>query len=809
MAVLIAACGGTDDPSGPTCPPGQSPDPSGQCVDDVACEAGQFGADCESCDCLYGSCQDGVEGDGSCSCEQGWLGTRCDELDPLDPPAKVRLTVDKDGETRTFALDRYSVRANGAIRMKVVTEQGVEDFEVDPAIRTYRGWCEEEPDASVSAMLLPSGSLRYHVFKGDPKLDWLFLPQEELEEAEPEINYAIVGGEALSLSAVPLEGAAFTAANSSGDSFLSDAYRDHIALIISKKYVELFEPEDWHTVVRKAESSIARMNNTYLRDLLTETHITEILVRTDVETDWDIGRSDFEEYFPDSKPNNVFTITDEKGSGLAYVCQLGGETASLLDNRYSVGKAGPADDGTFYGVIRHEFGHNLGSGHYEGGAPEGPTILSGNSLSRLSSYEVEVMMDCRRPGSAGDATRYAEALGPYADYAVPPYARLDDAVSASFGGEMLVIDALANDHDANGDQIALSHIDETSALGGALSLSVSGGGGDRDAIEYTPPAVDFDGIAVGSCGPGERLSVSDCQSCEGYFTTELDSCTSNGECGQDEVCVGSRCRTAAGCANNALVDACGRPCPASDMLVWLDASDAENLEDAVGTRGAGLLDGAEISTWFDRSGNGRDAVAYVDTARPSFVAAGDDQIAGRSTMRFETDIMELRDVDVRPETHNAITSLAVVRHVTADGGKMVWVQQQNGFNKRAHPAEGSLVDTVALTSVLFDASASRHDYWLGGVQQLAESTMLEPGGDTVALGALLYTDSGSEGHYHTNMVLAELILFSRALDETERRALEFYLVKKWGIVLMDRFMYSIADTSGRRGDGFVLIDLQQ
>ncbi|MFP6686630.1 MAG: hypothetical protein VB934_18055, partial [Polyangiaceae bacterium] len=198
FALLGGACGSTDDTQALSCPAGQSLNEAGnECVDDpVECDAQFFGPDCRSCDCLYGTCQDGREGDGSCSCEQGWLGERCDEPDPLDPPAAMRLTVDKDGELRTFVLDRYSVRANGGLRMKVVTAQGAEDVDVDPAIRTYRGWCEEESDSAVSAMLLPSGALRYHVFKGDPRRDWSFIPKEEIEEAPPEINYVLVGGQA-------------------------------------------------------------------------------------------------------------------------------------------------------------------------------------------------------------------------------------------------------------------------------------------------------------------------------------------------------------------------------------------------------------------------------------------------------------------------------------------------------------------------------------------------------------------------------------------------------------------------------------
>jgi hypothetical protein len=431
------------------------------------------------------------------------------------------------------------------------------------------------------------------------------------------------------------------------------------------------------------------------------------------------------------------------------------------------------------------------------------------SLSRLSSYEVEVMMDCRRPGKGGDATRYAENLGPYKDYIVPPYARLDDKIMASLGGTKHTLDVMANDHDANGDDIALSHIDETSALGGVLNMLPSGSSNERDKIEYTPPSIELEKIAVGNCGPGKRLSVTDCQSCVDYFASAPDSCTLSADCGKNEVCVGGRCRMIDGCANDAMVDTCGRPCPRSDMLAWLDAADAENLEDAVGARGAALEDGSEITTWFDRSGNANDAIAYGPMSRPALVASGEQQIAGRDTLHFDADMMELRGVDVRPRTYDAITSLAVVRHINGDGQRMIWVQRQNGFDKRAHRPKGGPTDSVNLTTVLFDASADRQDYWLSGIPQSGKPDTLETGGDSIALGALLYPSVGSEGHYHTNMALAELLIFSRALSDTERRDIEFYLVKKWGVVLKDRFRYSIADTTGMRGDGLVLIELAQ
>lgn len=69
------------------------------------------------------------------------------------------------------------------------------------------------------------------------------------------------------------------------------------------------------------------------------------------------------------------------GGGLAYLGAIG--TA----NRYSINDSDP--DGDFSVIWRHEVGHNWGSNHYEGGGrPEGGTIMSDNSLSRISSPEL-------------------------------------------------------------------------------------------------------------------------------------------------------------------------------------------------------------------------------------------------------------------------------------------------------------------------------------------------------------------------------------------------------------------------------------
>ena len=182
-------------------------------------------------------------------------------------------------------------------------------------------------------------------------------------------------------------------------------------------------------------------------------------------------------------------------------------------------------------------------------------------------------------------------------------------------------------------------------------------------------------------------------------------------------------------------------------------------------------------------------------------------IAQRSNLRFKESLLSIPSFDLRPETHPVVVSFAVVRHESGDGDKMIWVQEQNGFNKRAHSAKGTDIGSATLSRVLFDSSKNESQHAVLGVEQPVQSTMLDPGGASIALGALLYPSAGSEGFYFNDFVLAELLVYTQALTPEEKRAVELYLIKKWQLPLRDEFRYSIADPSGMRGDGRVHIEL--
>ena len=137
---------------------------------------------------------------------------------------------------------------------------------------------------------------------------------------------------------------------------------------------------------------------------------------------------------------------------------------------------------------RHEAGHNWNVVHFQGGitsgtdqtGPEGSTVMSGNSLSKLSVSEAAVILAFK-----SSVLEKLDNLGSF-DLPLPPRATVDrfyyvEGVNDTF-------DVMLNDHDGNGETYTLTSFDSTSALGGALTRSIGTGPDGRDEIKYALPS---------------------------------------------------------------------------------------------------------------------------------------------------------------------------------------------------------------------------------------------------------------------------------------------------------------------------------
>ena len=414
----------------------------------------------------------------------------CLGVDPANPPESMRVEVDKDGQTRTFYLERYSIRG-ADFELVLLGVDGTTQTTIDAGpVRTYRGWCEEEPDSIIAAMLLPNGDLRYHVFRGNAD-DWWHIPQVEYNEsAGAENNFTEIGGMPNQPGGEVYPGASFTEPAATLDSFYRDTYQADVGFDLTVEYVDNFNYSDWVTYGRKAESAISRYNAITIRDMFAEHLLGKVVIRQSQagldytnpqwELEWPAINTYWENLFP-SVDHHFLAFVGSVGGGVAFVCDYGGTNWGARSFN------GWSSDGTWWHVWRHEAGHNWGCGDCVEGCPgpDGSTVNSNNSLtlSRFSNPEITQFMNCRR---RSDRYTILRNLGTYT-YPVPPYANLDRATIDVATQEYVELDVLANDYDANGDQVAISDFDEMSDKGGTIMIGEGEGPDGRDILIYVPP----------------------------------------------------------------------------------------------------------------------------------------------------------------------------------------------------------------------------------------------------------------------------------------------------------------------------------
>ncbi len=237
--------------------------------------------------------------------------------------------------------------------------------------------------------------------------------------------------------------------------------------------------------VGMAEYAVMSSNYVFLRDAAILHRVGRIVIRMAASNDpyeapssvttntlLDEVKNQWNNALPAGSNHRVALVARTSvNGGLAWVGVIGDSS-----NRYSSNNSD--SNGDFSVVWRHEVGHNWGSSHYEGGGrPEGPTIMSDNSLPRFSSPELAKII-AHRNSRLG----FLQAIPSY-PFPLPPRANTE---RVWFSGTNTAIDVLANDSDSNGDAISILSFDATCSRGGAVTRLVGAGPGGRDLLNYTP-----------------------------------------------------------------------------------------------------------------------------------------------------------------------------------------------------------------------------------------------------------------------------------------------------------------------------------
>lgn len=264
----------------------------------------------------------------------------------------------------------------------------------------------------------------------------------------------------------------------------------------------------------------------------------------------------------------------------------------------------------------------------------------------------------------------------------------------------------------------------------------------------------------------------------------------------------------------------------SGLQLWLDASDSSTLYDAT-TGGSLVAADSAVARWEDKSGNERHATQGTAANRPArktaiqggqdvlrFDGTNDQLVIPSSTTMFNflhnatggTTFAVYKVADTQgacyvfanntnPSTGSAANQTGVyLRHDTSDQAtpdRLVVLSNASsgGFRLiRGGSANSAPSGVFAVVSLLADMNqgtvANRHKAFYNGTDVT--------GSDNFGLGESVALQTGNASNDMTIMSnvngvdvsegdICELIMYSGVLSDTDRQAVENYLMAKWGI----------------------------
>ena len=253
------------------------------------------------------------------------------------------------------------------------------------------------------------------------------------------------------------------------------------------------------------------------------------------------------------------------------------------------------------------------------------------------------------------------------------------------------------------------------------------------------------------------------------------------------------------------------------LQAWYDASDASTLYDA--TSGGSLVaaDGG-VARWEDRSGNGRHFTQSTSGSRPLRKTAIQ---GGKAVLRFDgsNDFMSVANSTATfAFLHSAdSTVFAVVKRTggasgcflntsngggTSHNGSVYAIQSGSGTNDRvAHnifrgqtgtstcgngSANGSVA--AAFSAFSFVGRPTSETASLRSAMRINAGSVISNNTETASAGTgnafanlSVGTDNWNVEQGFCGCDIAELIIYNTALSDTDRAAVEQYLISKWGI----------------------------
>lgn len=388
-------------------------------------------------------------------------------------PDTITQSVSYGGETITMQLTKENLRGS---HFEVLVQNSSGTYDTYTAVdeRSYIGTVDEYPGAVACGIQMDNGT-----FKGAVYFDrgatwytqgsWVTGTRASLYNNFTDFEYP-------------------TASSVTAGQAGSTTYGYDVGIDAEYGYYSGAGGSSIAKTFELIEYSVCLSRAMYMRDVMLRPYLGRIIIRSDQTQDPYTGlqggtylvalKDHWNANHSSANSDLVAGVCPSKvGGGLAYIGAVG------ENNRYSVNDGG--SNGHFDVVWRHEMGHNWGCSHYVGGSPEGTGIMGGNKPTRFSGCEVNTVFSHR--DSRISAGGILDNEGTFTGVNLPPYAALDAvAVEIETGKvEMITVDLLANDFDANGHSFTLDSYDTTSNLGYPVTVSVGTGANGQDELVYS------------------------------------------------------------------------------------------------------------------------------------------------------------------------------------------------------------------------------------------------------------------------------------------------------------------------------------
>jgi hypothetical protein len=205
--------------------------------------------------------------------------------------------------------------------------------------------------------------------------------------------------------------------------------------------------------------------------------------------------------------------------------------------------------------------------------------------------------------------------------------------------------------------------------------------------------------------------------------------------------------------------------------LWLDAADTATIVES----------GGAVSQWNDKSGNGRNAVQATGANQPT---TGAETLNGRNVLSWP-----ITQNTQRLVTPSMTSQEAFIVNRYGDGTRTTWYFQFVGL-LTLRDTDPGFTASASGTSVFFSSSHFQTFRLNNGLENNVPNAVYLPRPSTVTYGKRSTSFAGQVcvGHDRTNQIgrgwagiIAEVIVFDRALTDSERLTTTNYLMNKWGI----------------------------